>query len=415
VADRRTVLYLERNVDGTIGGSYRSLLYLVKGLPKDAYEPIAVFYRAHHLVEEFKKAGCQVLLLRYPSTVRLVDRLPILRRWRLPAPISAAVRLLQKGLNFVHGAGSLFVLWLFVLLKERVHVVHLNNGVMSGTELLLASCLLGVKTVVHQRGIGELPNAFKGVRPLIDHVICVSDAARENLIVHGLPPERCTTVHNGIDPDEFRASIARSPQAVRGELGITDDTVVVGNAGMVKEWKGQLVLAQAIEKVWRSHPRLRCVIVGGTSDQHGEDAAYLRRIQEYIHEHELGGRIQLVDYQQNVAEFIQVFDIMVHTATAPEPFSRSVLEGMTLGRAMIATRTGGTPEAIEDGVSGILVRPNDPTQLAEQIDRLAREPALRRELGVRAQERIRDRFLIRTNVESTQRIYERVLRGGRAQ
>jgi glycosyltransferase involved in cell wall biosynthesis len=414
VADRRTVLYLERNVDGTIGGSYRSLLYLVRGLPKDAYRPIAVFYRSHHLVEEFKKAGCQVLLRHYPSTIRLVDRMRVLSRWRVLAPLSMAARFIQKALNFIHGAVALFFSWLFVLLKERVHLVHLNNGVMSATELLFASRLLGVKTVVHQRGIGALPNAFKRVRPLIDHVICVSDAARENLIAHGLPPERCTTVHNGIDPDEFRASIARSPQAVRRELGIPDDRVVVGNAGMIKEWKGQFVLVQAIEKLWRAHPRLHCLIVGGTADQHGEDAAYLRRIQEYIQEHELTGCIQIVDYQRNIAEFIQVFDIMVHTSTAPEPFSRSVLEGMTLGRAMIATRTGGTPEAIEDGVSGILVPPNDPTQLAEQIDRLARGPELRRDLGMRAQERIRDRFLIRTNVASTQRIYERILRGGRA-
>ena len=75
---RRTVLYLERNVDGTIGGSYRSLLYLVKLLPKDQFIPIVVFYREHHLVDEFRKAGCRVIILKYPRAINLVDRFRVL-------------------------------------------------------------------------------------------------------------------------------------------------------------------------------------------------------------------------------------------------------------------------------------------------------------------------------------------------
>jgi glycosyltransferase involved in cell wall biosynthesis len=381
---------------------------LVKLLPKDQFIPIVVFYREHHLVDEFRKAGCRVIILKYPRALNLIDRFRVLGSF---SPVRGVIRVIQKVLNFAHCSLVLFLRYVYLLKRHRVDLVHLNNGVMCATELLAASRLLGVRTVVHQRGIGALPKSFRHVRRLIDHVICVSEAARANLIKYGMSPGRCTTVHNGIDPEEFKASITRGPREVRMKLGIPEDVPVVGNAGMIKEWKGQISLVRAVERLRALHPRLFCLIIGGTADQHDKDAAYLKRIREYIQEHDLTECIQILDYQPNIAEFIQIFDIMVHTSKEPEPFSRSVLEGMTLGRAMVATRTGGTPEAIEDGVSGMLVPPDDPVQLAERIDLLLRRPQLREELGKRAEERIRERFLIQINVDSTQRVYERVFDG----
>ncbi|MCP9456350.1 MAG: glycosyltransferase family 4 protein [Nitrospira sp.] len=404
----RTILYLERNRDGTIGGSYRSLLYLVERLDTQRYRPVVMFYRDHHLIDEFRKAGCKVLLLDYPDAVRLVrdDR----------ADDSSAIKYLrgaalvfQKIINFFHGTVRVFLRDFFLLLRERIHLVHLNNGMFTEPELLLAAKLLGVKTVVHQRGIGPLPRSVKWLTYFVDHVICVSDAARMNLIEHRVPSAKCTTIHNGIDPDKFLGGITRSAQEVRKELGIDEDCPVIGVAGMIRRWKGQLVLVKAMEQISKKHPQARCLIIGGISDQNPFDKAYLEEIQSFIRDHRLEPWVKIIDYQPRIAEYIQAFDIMVHTAIDPEPFSRAVLEGMTLGRAMIATRTGGTPEAIEDGVSGILVPPNDPNALADQIDRLLTDIALRRRLGNEALNRIRDHFMIETNVRATDRLYRLLL------
>jgi len=161
-------------------------------------------------------------------------------------------------------------------------------------------------------------------------------------------------------------------------------------------------------KLRATHPGIHCLIVGGTSDSYEGDTIYLKQILDFTKEHNLEGCVHFAGYQPNVAEFIQVFDIMVHTSTDPEPFSRSVLEGMTMGRAMVATRTGGTPEAIEDGVTGLLVEPRDDGELAQKLDLLIRTPSLRAELGERARQRVQERFSIQTNVEATQRIYAAV-------
>lgn len=403
----RTILYLERNRDGTIGGSYRSLLYLVQRLDKERYRPIVVFYREHHLVEQFRQAGCKVLLLDYPDAIRLVGDDSGSNATK--GLVREALLLLQKVLNFVHGTLRVFARDLLLLLRERVYVVHLNNGVFTEPELLLAAKVLGVKTVIHQRGIGSLPRSVKWLARLVDHVICVSDAARVNLIEQGVPSGKCTTVHNGIDPAQFLRGITRSAQDVRKELGIDEGCPIIGVAGMIRGWKGQLVLVKAMVRISKQHPNVRCLIIGGISDQNPFDKAYLDEIRNFIRDHHLEPWVKIIDYQPRIAEYMQIFDIMVHTAIDPEPFSRSVLEGMTLGRAMIATRTGGTPEAIEDGVSGILVPPNDSDALADQVIRLLDNGAFRVRLGVQAQDRIWKHFQIDRNVRATMQVYESLL------
>ena len=402
----RTVLYVERNVDGTIGGSYRSLLYLIRLLPKDRFRPIVLFYRDHHLVEQYRKAGCEVIIRDYPGSTNLLAKAGRLGRF---APTRICIQTVQRAINFVRRPAALFISHLRLLLRERVDLVHLNNGVMSGTELLVAAKLLGIRTIVHQRGIQPLPSSFAAVKRLIDHVISVSNAARDHLIAGGLAPGRCTTVHNGIEPEEFRASVTRDAAAIKAEQGIPADAVVVGNSGMIKVWKGQFVLIQAMARLRSAHPDVHCLVVGGTSDSFEGDNAYLNEILAYVKEHGLQDRVHFAGYQSNVVDFLQVFDIMVHTSIDPEPFSRSILEGMTMGRAMVATRTGGTPEAIEDGVAGLLVEPNDPQELAQKLDMLLRDPAKRAELGRRARLRIDERFSIQRNVEATRRIYAQVM------
>src|SRR6185369_7405294 len=82
---------------------------------------------------------------------------------------------------------------------------------------------------------------------------------------------------------------------------------------------------------------------------------------------------------------------------------------MALGRPIVATRTGGTPEAIEHGVCGLLVPPRDAAAMADAIDSLLKSPALRQRLGAEAKRRVRERFSISANVDATERIYRELL------
>jgi glycosyltransferase involved in cell wall biosynthesis len=402
----RRILYVEQNVDGTTGGSYRSLLYLVKGLDKQAYAPTVAFYRNHELMDEYRAAGCRTMLLSYPRPVDLVSPTRALgAAGRLLAPLA---RLFQRAVNFFWLSGFLFVRGVVLLGRERVQVLHLNNGVGVGNELLIASKLLGIRSVIHQRGIVPVTPWAGWLGRRADHVICVSSAARDNLIAHGLSPARCTAIHNGINMAELLGKIKRTPWKVRDDLGIADDRVIVGLAGMIRPWKGQMVLVEAMAQLHHRYPALLALIMGGVSDKEPADTLYLNQIRQYIDDHGLQSCITLLDYQANAPEFLQIFDVMVHTAVEPEPFSRVVIEGMALGRPIVASANGGTPEAIEDGVSGYLVPGGDAGALAAGIARLVDDPALRATIGRGARDKVERLFLIESHVSRTEDVYRRI-------
>lgn len=410
---RKRILYVEQNRDGTTGGSYRSLLFLLRELDRQAYAPAVAFYREHELLNDFRAAGCETLLLWHPDAVDLVSRTNALGAiGKVLRPLASVV---QKPINAGGVSAILLIRNLWLLIVGGYDVLHLNNGVTVGAEFLIAAKLLGRRCVIHQRGITPVPKWCAWLARQADHVICVSEAARENLIAHGLRPDRCTAIHNGMDPDRLRRQIRRSVAEVRRELGIPAGCLVVGLAGMIKEWKGQMVLVEAMDRLHERHPDLRAVIMGGVSDRDPADQAYLQQIRDVIATRALGGCIILTGYRPNAPEYLQIFDIMVHTAIEPEPFSRVVIEGMALARPIVASATGGTPEAIQDGVSGLLVPANDPAALAERIEQLLHRPDLRDALGRAAYARVEDRFHIRSHVTRTQDIYRQLVGTVRSQ
>jgi glycosyltransferase involved in cell wall biosynthesis len=325
--------------------------------------------------------------------------------------VAPLARLAQKALNAVGVSLPQVLRHARLLRKERIDILHLNNGVQVGAEWVVAAKLVGVKVMFHQRGIDPVSKWNTWLARRVDHVICVSEAARAHLIANGLSPLRCTAVHNGINQEALQRQLQRSPAEVRATLGIAPDTLIIGLAGMIRRWKGQLVLVRAMAKLRAAHPNVRAIIMGGTSDRNTEDQAYLAEVKALIRASSLQDQILMLDYQPNAPEFLQIFDIMVHTAIEPEPFSRVVIEGMALERPIVASANGGTPEAIEDGVSGLLVPPDDADALAEKIDLLIRRPELRAALGREAKLKVERQFLISVHVERTRAIYEQVLKG----
>jgi glycosyltransferase involved in cell wall biosynthesis len=93
-----------------------------------------------------------------------------------------------------------------------------------------------------------------------------------------------------------------------------------------------------------------------------------------------------------IPALLKKFDVLVLPSVWPEPFSRSVLEGMISGLVVVATRTGGTPEIIVDGENGLLFTPNDPDELAKKLVTLADDPALRAKIASAGKQTILERF-----------------------
>jgi glycosyltransferase involved in cell wall biosynthesis len=388
----RRVLYVEGNVDGTIGGSFFSLLFLVSGLDRSRYEPIVLFAVPNELQPRFHAAGIRTVVRGMPPATQL------------PTP---AGRILAKAINFVRG-------WILepmrlarFLRKERIDLLHLNNSITRNHPWMIAARRAGIPCMTHERGINFVfqPRArhlAKGLRA----VISISKAVTDNFSERGLGDLPIVTIHNGLDADEMR--VTRDPAAVRAELGVPAGSRVVGIVGNIKLWKGQEVVIRAMARLREEFPDVVCLLIGDTSPS---DAAYRELIRALIGELGLERTVLITGYRRDVPNYIAVLDIMIHASIDPEPFGRVLLEGMALRKPLVASDGGAVPEIVVDQGTGLLFKPGDPAALAAALATLLRDPARARAMGEAGRERLLAHYSIRRNVERTQEVYEQLIGG----
>jgi L-malate glycosyltransferase len=133
-------------------------------------------------------------------------------------------------------------------------------------------------------------------------------------------------------------------------------------------------------------------------------------IEEKIAALGLGGSVIMVGRSRAVAREIRLSDVLV-LASESEGFSNAILQAMALGKAVVACRVGGNPEAVTEGETGLLVPAGDPASMAQALGRLVNDPALRRRMGDAARRRVIDQFPLRGVIEKIQDLIQRVVDG----
>ncbi len=388
----RRVLYFEGNAFGTVGGSYFSLLYLVSGLDRRRYEPLVVFAAENALLPRFHSAGVRTLIR------------PMATATRLPGKIG---RLCAKGLNFLRGLVMEPLRLASLLRRERIELVHLNNSIVRNHPWMIAARLAGIPCITHERGINDSFLARdRWLAKGLNAVVCISAAVHDNLIARGLGHLSLVTIHNGLDPDAML--ITQSAREIRSELEVRAEQRLVGIIGNIKPWKGQEVVVQAIGLLRNEFPDLVCVLIGDTSP---DDAAYRDRIETLIDQLGLRGRVLITGYRADVANYIAALEIQIHASIAPEPFGRVLLEGMALGKPLVASGGGAVSEIVVDAKTGLLFEPGNPEALADALRSLLNDPVRAAAMGLAGRQRLDAEFSIQRNVSETQALYDRLLRG----
>lgn len=395
----RRVLYCEGNVDGTIGGSFYSLLYLVERLDRTRYHPVVVFHREHALIPRFRAAGIEthVVPLRPPF------HLDITGGWR--KGISPILRLVQKTRNLWRRLVVESARCIAILRNQRIDLVHLNNSVVRNHHWMMAAWLTRTPCLTHERGInaryGALARFFAA---RLDAVVCISGAVQENLRKKQVRVGRLVLIHNGINVDSMRATTPAN--AVRRTLGIPEDAPVIGLVGNIKEWKGQEVVVRAAARLRERWPDLRCLLVGDAAQ---DDRYYQERLLRLIRELSLESCVTLTGYRRDVPDYMNVMDIVVHASILPEPFGRVIIEAMALAKPVVGSRDGGVTEIVSDGKTGLMFPPGDHAALAEAVSQLLADPTRRHSMGQAARRRVEQEFDIARNVSRTTALYETVL------
>jgi glycosyltransferase involved in cell wall biosynthesis len=234
------------------------------------------------------------------------------------------------------------------------------------------------------------------------HLVAVSEQIRQELIAHGAPPVRVTTVLNAIDPVAFRRD-RRREAATRAGLGLPPDALVLGAVGRVEPQKRFDLLIDAFAGLAASRPRLHLVIAGDGS----------RRAEIEARRAALGGlaaRVHLLGQRSDVADLHHAFDVFVQ-ASDYEGTPNAVLEAMALETPIVATSAGGTAEIAHDGVHAAIVPIGDGAALARAIAGLLDDPPRRRALAAAARARVEGDLSFATRLRHVERVYDLLMEG----
>jgi glycosyltransferase involved in cell wall biosynthesis len=227
-------------------------------------------------------------------------------------------------------------------------------------------------------------------------IVVASDAGRW-YADHGFgPPGKLHVLWKGVDQRQFASADAA---AARAHLGLAPDDLAIGTVGRLAWQKGLDDLLAAVRLVRPRLSRVRFFVIGG-----GRDAPL---VQAAAAMPDVAGTVTLLGQRDDVPELLAAMDVVVQSSKR-EAMAQTTLEAMAAGRAVVSTRTVGADEAIEHGVSGLIVPVGDAPAMAEAIVTLANDPGRRAALGRAAQERIAAHFTQEHALDRCESLFRRL-------
>jgi glycosyltransferase involved in cell wall biosynthesis len=231
-----------------------------------------------------------------------------------------------------------------------------------------------------------------------DAFVAVSRADQRRMVeIEKIPPEVTRFIPNGI-PDPGKTA---SDRDVRAELGIDPGRPLIGMVATLRPQKAYDVLIRAAAELRREVPDLAVLIVGGEEDAGTREK---ERLQALVDELELTDTVTLLGFRPDVFDIVSALDVACLSSDF-EGSPLSVMEYMEAARPVVATSVGGVPDLVVEGVTGLLVDPQDPAGLAAAVATLLRDPERAKAMGLAGRERRRSEFSIEATTRAVEDLY----------
>jgi len=206
---------------------------------------------------------------------------------------------------------------------------------------------------------------------------------------------RMSVVHDGTIVPRWSAQARKSRALFR-----------IGLIGRISPWKGQHIFLQAAAKVAKRFPDARFVIIGAAL--FGENS-YDQKVRQLPRELGIENVVEFTGFREDIHTAIADLDLVVHASTTGEPFGQVIIEGMAAGKPVVATKGGGVPEIVEDGITGTLVPMGDAQAMADTICAMLADRDRAQAMGLRGRQRVEDHFTVALTARKIEKIYQHLL------
>jgi len=289
------------------------------------------------------------------------------------------------------------------LKQGRYHILHMFNN-RTTSNALLASLGIPVKTICYRGIVGNVsyfdPASWTTyLHPKVDRIICVAEAIRKSLLEIGVGPlhldkGKVVTIHKGHELDWYD-----TPPGNLEEFGIPKGAFVIGCIANDRPRKGLHILIESARHLPRDNS-VHILLIGEMNSS---------TLLPLIDSSPLSEQIHLTGYRTDAPALIAACNTAVLPALKREGLPKAIIEAMVNAVPPIVTRSGGSPELIVEGESGLVVTPGDAKELADAIMSLKYSSELAHKMGLQAKERIRNDFKHSATVEKTLAVYESLL------
>ncbi|MDY6919958.1 MAG: glycosyltransferase family 4 protein [Pseudomonadota bacterium] len=227
-------------------------------------------------------------------------------------------------------------------------------------------------------------------------ITAISDATRQALVAHeNFSESKIQVIYNGIADSRCD----REP-ALAESLDLSPDNVVLGTISRLDPIKNQPMMIRAFAQCLQQHPQLRLLIVGD-GPQRGE-------LEALVEELDLAGSVIFTGFQPNPQRYLALMDVFLLPSFS-EGTSMTLLEAMCFGKPSIVTAVGGSPEIIQNGISGVVIENDSEVGLTEAIDNLVIDQSLRQLMGEGARASYEKLYSLGKMVVNYENLYEQLI------
>ncbi len=345
-----------------MGGQEKRVLYECKGLLERGHSVTLVCRENSRIKEKAIELGIEVITL------------PL----RKPYDIKSIIKLAK------------------ILKQRKIDIINTHSGIDSWIGAI-AGKIAGVKAIVRTRHL-ELPlrrNIFNFIHYFFNLFISCGNNIRKFLIEKcGFPPEKVINIPTGVESKFFK--IERDKE-LKKYFGLDQNQPIIINVGILRAMKNHELTIEAFYKVLKDFPMARLFIVG--------DGPRKNFLEKYVKKLKLENFVIFTGFQEDITPFLAMADVFVLSSRYAEGLPQAVLQAMAAGVPVVATSVGGVPEVLKHEITGLLSKSNEADELAENIIKIIKNPALGEKMAENAKKEIKEKYSLAAMLDKIESVY----------